>query len=113
MGVYGPARRVTLGLPVEQMLPAKDKEDLCKEEGCAAADDASSAGRRRAARPGPGGAAEAGEHPGWPGAQQGEAGTPHPGGRREVQGCVNFWARAASPAPGRKRSFPAMMPQHK
>ena len=94
------------------MFPAKDKEDLCKEEGRAAADDTGSAGRRWAAWPGPGGAAEAGEHPGWPGAQQGEAGTPHPGGRREVQGRVNFRARVASSACGRKRLFLPMMLQH-
>lgn len=61
------------------MLPAKNKEDRCKKEGRAAADRTGSAGGRWAARPSPGGAAEAGEQPGQRGAQPGEAGTPHPG----------------------------------
>lgn len=64
--------------------PAKDKEDFCKEERRTAADSAGSAGRRWAVRPRPGGASEAGEHPGQHGAQQGEAGTPHSGGRPEI-----------------------------
>lgn len=66
------------------MLPAKDKDDQCKEEGCAAADRTGSAGRRWAAWPSPRGAAEAREHPGQRGAQPGEAGAPHPGRRPEV-----------------------------
>lgn len=66
------------------MLPAKDKEDFCEEERRAAADSTGSAGRRWDARPSPGRAAEAGEHPGQHGAQQREAGTPHPGRRPEV-----------------------------
>lgn len=85
---------------LEQMLPAKDKENLCKEEGCAAADDAGRAGRRRAARPGAGGAAEAGEHLGRPGAQQGEARAPHPGrspesraGQLPVTGHISCWEK--------------------
>lgn len=64
--------------------------DLCKEAGCAAAARTGSAGGRRVAQPGPRRAAEAGEHPGQHGAQQGEAGTPHPGRRPEVKACVNF-----------------------
>lgn len=72
------------------MLPAKDKEDLCEEKGPAAADCADAAGNRRAAQPGPRGAAEAGEQPGEHGAQQGEAGTSHPGWRQDVMGRVNF-----------------------
>lgn len=75
------AQRVTF-IPICH--PAKDKEDFCKEERCAAADRAGSAGRRWAAGPSPGGAAEAGEHPGQHGAQQGETGTPHPGRRPKV-----------------------------
>ena len=66
------------------MLPAKDKEDQCKEEGRATADRAGSAGRRWAAWASPRGAAEAGEHPGQCGAQSGETGAPHPGRRPEV-----------------------------
>lgn len=72
------------------MLPAKDKEDCCKKEGCAAANYAGSARRRWAAGPSPAGAAEAGEHPGQHGAKQGEARTAHPGRRPEVKGCVDF-----------------------
>lgn len=66
------------------MLPAKDKEDQCKEEGRATADRAGSAGRRWAAWASPRGAAEAGEHPGQRGAQSGETGAPYPGRKPEV-----------------------------
>ena len=66
------------------MVPAKDKEDQCKEEGRATTDHAGSEERRWAAWASPRGAAEAGEHPGQRGAQSGETGAPHPGSRPEV-----------------------------
>lgn len=79
---------------VERVLPAKNKEARCQKEGRAAADGTgSAAGGRRAAGPGPGGAADAAEQPGQRGAQQGEARAPHPGGRPEVGAVVTSGSR--------------------
>lgn len=69
--------QLSLYSSIEQLLPAKDKDDLSEEERRPAADGASTAGW--AGKPRSRGAAEAGEHPYRPGAEQGEAGATHPG----------------------------------
>ena len=92
------------------MLPAKDKEDQCKEEGRAAADRAGSAGRRWAAWASPRRAAEAGEHPGQCGAESGETGAPHPGSKPEVTSQAALTSRSQVTSPTSRSKHLSFLP---